>query len=113
MTRTKLLALAIAGWLASSAPTHAAFIFSDVEVTSNSVTFTIDGDMTGYVGSSSYLDQFSIVYVGDLWTGATAFSSNTWSSSVFDNESILINGNTGGFNSFYDYSWSMYGGNDL
>lgn len=89
---------------------NAAFVFSNVQITPHSVTFKINGDMTGYAQPAdlNYLDQFSLIYNGGLWIGPTSFSPNTWSQSVFDNESIIINGNTGGFNVTFDYSWSVY-----
>lgn len=80
--------------------------FSNVSYTANSVTFTIDGDMSGYT-PSSYLYQFSLVYGGDIWVGDPGFEPNAWSSPVFDNKSFADGGNTG--TSGNNYSWSSYG----
>jgi len=85
----------------------ATFIISDVGITSNSVTFTIDGDMNGYSNSVSQKDTFSIEYFGDLFLSDSSYASNTWSSSVFDNIAIQTSGNTGSW-SGQDYSWSWY-----
>lgn len=87
---------------------NAAFTFSDVQVTSHSVSFKIDGDMTGYA-APAYGNQFSIRYSGGLWVGGNNFMPNTWNQSVFDNKSLADNGNTGGFNLTYNYTWSEYG----
>ena len=103
----KIFGFLVFMFAASSA--NATFIFSDVSYTADSVTFTIDGDMSGYtLGSSGYRDQFSLVYGGDLWgSNYSTFEPNTWTSSVFDNESFTTDGNTG--TSGNSYSWSRYG----
>ena len=84
----------------------ATFMISDVGITSNSVTFTIDGDMTGY--SLPIQDKgFSLEYFGDIFLGDNSYAPNTWSSSVFDNETIIKSGYTGTW-SGADYTWSHY-----
>jgi len=98
----KRLALLILCCLTTQA--NAAFVFSDVSYTSNSVSFTIDGDMSGYT-APSHSDQFSIVYGGDIFSG-TGYRHNTWSTSVFDNKSFYKVGNTGSWSA--DYTWSSY-----
>jgi hypothetical protein len=99
-------ALALLAWPFAS---NAAFVFSDVQITPQSVSFKIDGNMTGYTAPSiSYLEQFSLVYQGGLWIGGNNQSLNTWSQSVFDNKTLASPGNTGGFGLFFDYTWSSY-----
>jgi hypothetical protein len=95
--------------LFSATSANATLLFSDVSYTADSVTFTVDGDMTGYAApsQSSYSNQFSLVYGGDIWDSTyTTFEANTWSRSVFDNESFGTQGNTG--TSGNSYSWSRY-----
>jgi hypothetical protein len=97
-----------------ASPTFATFIFTDVNYTSNSVSFTIDGNMSGYNSPGSQLNIFSLRYVGDIWSGLETHSSNIWNQSVFQNHNILTDqeGNTGGFEnccaSTEDYSFSKY-----
>lgn len=93
---------------------NASYVFSDVKVGTNSVTFTIDGDMTGHAAPpGEYFNQFSIVFSGGLYVGnLSTFGANVWSGSVFDNKSLKYAGNTGGFHSTLissnQYSWSQY-----
>ncbi|MFK7730900.1 MAG: hypothetical protein AB8B48_04695 [Pseudomonadales bacterium] len=92
----------------SATSANATLLFSDIVLTSRSISFTVDGDMTGYVPSAgSNLRQFSILFSGDFWTGALGdYSSNTWSTSLFDNKSISFAGNTGWFNgATTPYTW--------
>lgn len=97
-----------------ASPTFATFIFTDVNYTSNSVSFTIDGNMSGYNSPGSQLNIFSLRYVGDIWSRLETHSSNIWNQSVFQNHNFSNNkqGNTGGFESCCstteDYSWSEY-----
>ena len=66
---------------------NALLIFSDATYTTNSITFTIDGDMTGYAPPSGSSDQFSIRLPGDLFNGpALDYTRNRWSASPFDNK---------------------------
>lgn len=109
-------ALVIAGIGASC---DAAFVFSNVSYTSNSLTFTINGDMSGYSAPTSGdpfftgNDQFSIRYNGgDIWAGVGGFTLNSWSTSVFDNKSFDFVGNTGTFSGITpEYTWSKYTSN--
>ncbi len=97
----------------------AAFVFSNVSYTSNSLTFTINGDMSGYSAPTSGdpfftgNDQFSIRYNGgDIWAGVGGFTANSWSTSVFDNKSFNFVGNTGTFGGITpEYTWSQYTSN--
>ena len=84
---------------------NSALVFSDVQVTSHSISFKVNGDMHGYA-QPDFRSHFSIVYQGGLWIGGSQSNQNTWSQSVFDNESINLAGMTGGWSS--DYSWSEY-----
>lgn len=100
-----LVALSLSLWVSSA---NAVFTFSNVTYTANSVTFTIDGDMSGYT-NDDYLNQFSLVYGGDIWVGDATFEPNTWSRPVFDNKSFSSGGNTG--TSGNSYTWSAYATN--
>ncbi|MDH3974665.1 MAG: PEP-CTERM sorting domain-containing protein [Deltaproteobacteria bacterium] len=100
--------LGLSGW---SGAANAALIFSDVSMTSNSVTFTVNGDMSGYTIPSIIPNTFEILYTGDIWAGVTGYTANTWSNTVFDGMTIQSSGNTGD----YDYSgpnrpytWTQY-----
>lgn len=92
-----------------STSVNAAFIFSDINATTNSITFTIDGDMTGYT-TGSLNDQFSIRYSDSIYNESLlgSYTSNAWSSSVFDNISLADYGNTGDFGHPSAYTWSDY-----
>ena len=79
---------------------------SDVALTSNSLTFTIDGDMSGYSGYPNMSNVFSIEYLGDIYN-SLGYTSNNWSSDVFDNKVINFDGNTGTWSN-HNYTWSMY-----
>ena len=93
--------------LAASTSANAVFNFSDISYTQNSITFTIDGDMTGYsIPAGLYIDQFSISFYGDFFNLNSGYFPNTWSASVFDNKTIKKSGNTGSWNE--DYAWSKY-----
>jgi hypothetical protein len=96
--------------LVASNSAHAVFIFSDVSYTANSVTFTIDGDMTGYAAPTS-TNQFSLGFQGDIWAGPTTgtnYTPNSWSSSVFDNRTITNNGNLYDNPTTNPYAWTWY-----
>lgn len=97
--------LSLSFWVSTA---NATFTFSIVSYTADSVTFTIDGDMTGYATPGAGLDSFSLVYSdsGDIWNGTNTFDRNTWSRSVFDNKTLFINGGTGA--SVPQYTWSAY-----
>ncbi len=88
---------------------QATLVFSNVTYTSSSVTFSVNGDMTGYTAPSSFSQQFSLRYWGDIWQGPTAYGAydaNSWTRSVFDNEAFDTNGNTGFWNN--PFTWSRY-----
>jgi len=84
---------------------NAGLIFSNVSYTDSSVTFTVNGDMSGYdlTGNTSP-DQFSLRYFGDIW-GGQHFSPNTWTGNVFDGLTFISSGNTGTWNGQH-YTWS-------
>ncbi len=107
--KSQIAGLISAGLLVVPLSANATFVFSNVQVTSHSVSFTVNGDMTGYA-PSSIGDQFSLVYSGGLWAAGFAYQyqPNNWSSSVFDNKTLFDGGNTGGFQLQHDYSWSSY-----
>lgn len=85
----------------------ATFIFSDVTYTTNSITFTIDGDMTGY-STPGLLTHFSIRMPGDIFNGPVdGATPNIWSASPFDNKSIL-SGNLYNGPGTVPYSWSRF-----
>lgn len=87
---------------------NAALLFSDIALTSRSISFTVDGDLSDYTpAAGTNLRQFSILFSGDFWVGAPgAFSPNTWSTSLFDNVGISFSGNTGWFSgATTPYTW--------
>jgi len=101
-----LLVLVGCSLMASMA--NATLVFSDVSYTATSVTFTVDGDMSGYATPTSSTSQFRIIYDGDLYIGDGLFDGgNTWSRSVFDNETINNSGYTGTALG-YSYSWVSF-----
>jgi len=81
---------------------HATFTFTDVSYTSNSVNFTINGDMSGYDNPNSK-KIFSILYAPGMLLAGQA--NNAWSSNVFDDEELQDDGDTNTF------SWSEYSKN--
>lgn len=99
--------LVMAGSVLNISTANAILVFSDVSVTSHSVTFTIDGDMSGY-GTIGNVSQFGIQYRGDLWAGNSLPQSNTWSTSVFDTHDFDHAGNTGIWQSEWGYSWARF-----
>ena len=100
-----LLAIIVVSLVMYSSLSHATFTFSNVSYTADSVTFTIDGDMSGYAAGND-TTGFSLVYAGDIMmTGVTA--GNSWSRSVFDNKTISDGGATDDFVAG-DYTWSRY-----
>ena len=85
---------------------NAGLIFSDVTYTDSSVTFTVNGDMSGYdLTGVDHTGVFALRYYGDIW-GGQHFSPNTWTGNVFDGISVSFSGNTGTW-SGYNYSWSL------
>lgn len=98
----------------SATSANAALLFSDIVLTSRSISFTVDGDLADYVPApGSNLRQFSILFSGDFWLGAPgAYSGNTWSTSLFDNVGISISGNTGWFSGATNpYTWVQMSSN--
>ena len=91
-----------------SQTSFAVFIFSDVSYTTNSVSFNIDGDMTGYSEPDQNKNAFSIRYLGDIWSGPDAISLNSWSQPVFNDLVFQSQGLTGGFGLAENYSSSSY-----
>jgi hypothetical protein len=88
----------------SSSRSFAGFIFNVDSYTASSITFTVDGDMSGYTAGSEK-DAFGLVYNGDIWANNLNYSSNMFSDSVFDNASPN-GGNTGSFGGTRPYTWS-------
>lgn len=87
----------------------ATYIFSDVSYTTNTVSFNIDGDMSGYATpSSGFTRYFSIIYSPELWLGgaANSFSSNTITGNVFDGITQLggYTGYSAGVNEAYTWT---------
>lgn len=99
----------------STAAGASSLSFSDVWYNANSVTFTIDGNMSDYLGKKAAKNdfpyQFSLRYGGDLAPNSrpTDQGANTWSGSVFDNRNIANRGHTGSWRGL-PYSWSIYDG---
>ena len=89
--------------------------FSNVTYTSNSVTFTINGSMSGYVDKQAYKNknwnEFSIQFGGDLAPNSRKvdLGANRWSTSVFDNASLSDVGHSGAWRGL-PYAWSAYAG---
>jgi len=100
------LALSMSGFA------NAGLIFTDVSYTSSSITFTVEGDLSGYTTPVSN-SSFGIEYYGDIWSGGNTFTANSWSASIFNSFSISHEGNTGvfpGLNGGQPYTWSFYNG---
>lgn len=88
-------------------PAKAALIFSDLVLTDNSLTFTVDGDMSGYDLTDTYngLTDISIIYNGDVWNSSVSgSSSHNWTNTMFDGVDF-IDGATGLWDSNSLYSW--------
>lgn len=86
---------------------NATFMISDVTYTSNSLTFTIDGDMTGYTEPNSP-SLFSIRMPGDLFIGPSyGWTPNSWSASPFDNKTYS-GGNLYNDSGTTPYSWNNF-----
>jgi hypothetical protein len=91
--------IACSAFMFLSATANAAMLISNISYTSNSLTFTIDGDMSGYSEPVSDNRTFSIVYGGDIFNEALALSytPHTISGELFDNIPMSP-GNTGNWN---------------
>ncbi len=78
---------------------NATLIFTDIIVSSNSISFTVDGDLTGYTAPTTADRQrfFTVGYSDSLCTGCVNFgvNPNTISQSVFSNMNITSSGYTG------------------
>ena len=89
--------------------------FSNVTYTSNSVTFTINGSMSGYVDKQAYKNknwnEFSIQFGGDLAPNSRKvdLGANSWSTAVFDNVNVSDAGHSGAWRGL-PYAWSEYAG---
>ncbi len=86
-------------------PSDASMVFSDVSYTKQSITFTANGDLSGYIKPTNTTGQFHIGYLGDLWIGSTHNSNNTWSQGLFD-DGTPNTGQTGEFGQSRPYTWS-------
>ena len=107
--KLKLVKTAItAAILGLSTSANAVFDFSNISLTENSVTFTIDGDMSGYTAPTDtwYIDQFSIGYEGDFFIFSGGHSANNWSPAIFDNKTTRYIGNT--VSGSVQYSWTKF-----
>lgn len=87
-----------------SSSANATLMFTGVSYTGNSLTFTVDGDFSGYTTPSNS-DQFGIQYLGDIYSGTISpgvYTGNSWSSS------FVSGGNTGTFytGQTIPYTWS-------
>ena len=95
-----------------SATASATEIFSNLSYTANSITFTMNGDMTGYATPES-TDQFSIIFLNDIYSGPTNnFTPNNYSASPFNN-ATLDGGNLYDDPETLAYSWEAFGGASL
>jgi len=104
----KMLKAALAGLVLSvSGFANAGLIFSNVSVTSDSLTFTINGDLSGYdLSNTQNGSNFGLRYFGDLFILPTnEYRANIWSDTVFSSNSVLT-GNTGTFGSLNAYTWA-------
>jgi hypothetical protein len=101
--KTLLAAVSLFGALVGNAA--ATLTITDVSMTSNSLSFTLDGDLSGYVAPTSNAHQFGIQYVGNFVTSGT-YTPNSWSNSFFDNRTFNDQGNTGLWDSATYYSWT-------
>ena len=111
-TAKTLLAMAL---VAATIQPAWAVRFTVNDYTSNSITFTIDGEMPGADANAParFPDEIDILYTGTLWSGSTVdYASNTLSADPFDGAGGLWFGNTGGFGGQTTYSWLGFN-NDL
>ena len=93
--------------LSIASTASAMMTISNVCITDSSITFTIDGDMTGYKGTPLDVDRFSIEYCGEIFNSNFGYSGNSWNASIFDNESVSLVGNTGNWYGL-NYTWVDY-----
>ena len=107
MKQTILKMLAATTLIASSLAANATLMFTGVSLTENSLTFTVNGDLSGYDLSDTHngLTDMSIIYYGDVWNGTnTGSSSNSWLGQIFNNNNI-VGGGTGKWQSANLYTW--------
>ena len=109
----KSIALAVST-LVLSVNANAALIFTDINITSNSLSFTIDGDMTGYTAPTTTVRQqyFAVGYSDSLCSGCSSdfgANPNNISQSIFSNQNISSSGYTGKWGAEQNGSWSRYG----
>ncbi|WP_202033692.1 MULTISPECIES: PEP-CTERM sorting domain-containing protein [unclassified Massilia] len=111
MSFTKLLAaIAFAGLAAQPA---AAVQFTVNDYTTDSITFTLDGEMPTDASAYPSLNerQFNILYTGTLFSGGVnSFGGNVVSASPFSGASNP-GGNTGNFGSSTSYTWLQFDNN--
>lgn len=79
--------------------------------TSDSLTFTLSGDMPA-TNPGTLADgpgEIDLLYTGNLWSGGTSTTYNSLSASPFVGDGRLNVGNTGGFaNIARNYSWLLF-----
>jgi hypothetical protein len=80
----RILGLAFISLWASGA--NAALDFTVESFTANSLTFSVTGDMNGYLAPPAYTTYLTILYEGAIWSGGNVYPAdkNVWSSPVFD-----------------------------
>ena len=106
MPKIAIVAAIAASFFASGA--QSAAIVSNVSYTSNSITYTETGDMTGYA-TPAIPSEFGIVYTGNLFSYA-GYRSNQFSGSLFTSNNPSNNdGNTGNFGGPNNYTWFAAG----
>ena len=104
---SRLITLIALSFSLITVPAKAALIFSDLVLTDNSLTFTVNGDMSGYDLTNTYngVTDISIIYSGDVWNSSVSgVSSNNWTNTMFDGVAFVAGG-TGLWDSNTLYSW--------
>jgi MYXO-CTERM domain-containing protein len=92
----------------------AAVTFTVHSYTSNSLTFSISGQMPA-VDPGTLVDgpsEIDIRYTGNLWVGGNVYSANSLTADPITGAGGLQQGNTGGFGLADNYSW-LYFANPL
>ncbi|MEI6892621.1 MAG: hypothetical protein V5783_10665 [Pontiella sp.] len=90
--------------------TQAGIIVSDLSYTSDSLTFTMTGDLSGYEEPGGGKDELSISYTGDLGLSTNNTSvGNSWTETPFS-IGIASDGLTGSWpnNSLDPYTWCRF-----
>lgn len=113
MNNTRSIALLVGCLLlVITSQTRAGLIFTDVSYTTNSLTFTVNGDMTGYGSAPSQSETFSLRYDADMINDPIPSGTvNTWSNSVFDGKTLADPGFTVFAGNFFTIS--QYSGGSL